>query len=150
MILDALNHRSCYAEMTELKSILDAMAEIHSDSMPQTKMIIDGDKAFINPVTLTTKPFAETQFEAHQRYADVHCIIAGTEEIIVNDLSKVTEIEAYSKEKDIGFYQGESGTVCILKPGDFLVCFPQDAHRVAIAPSIPGTVIKLVGKLRID
>ncbi len=93
MILDSLDYRSCYAEMPELKKILDAMADIHADSMPQTKMVIDGDKAFINPVTLTTKPFAETKFEAHQRYADVHCIIAGTEEIIVNDLSKVTEIE---------------------------------------------------------
>ncbi|MCH3962147.1 MAG: YhcH/YjgK/YiaL family protein [Solobacterium sp.] len=150
MILDSLDHRGCYAEMTELKSILDVMAEIQPDTMPQSKMIIDGDKAFINPVLLTTKPFAETKFEAHQRYADVHCIIAGIEEIIVNDLSKVTEIEAYSKENDIGFYQGESGTVCILKPGDFLVCFPQDAHRVAIAPSIPDAVIKLVGKIKMD
>ncbi|NLH63768.1 MAG: DUF386 domain-containing protein [Erysipelotrichaceae bacterium] len=150
MILDSLDHRSCYAEMPELKKILDAMAEIHAETMPRTKIVIDGDRAFINPVQMTTKPFAETKFEAHKRYADVHCVISGTEEIIVNDLSKVKEIETYSEEKDIGFYQGENGTVCILKPGDFLVCFPQDAHRVAIAPSIPDAVIKLVGKIKVD
>jgi YhcH/YjgK/YiaL family protein len=150
MILDSLDYRSCYAEMPELKKILDAMADIHADAMPRTKIVIDGDRAFINPVQMTTRPFAETKFEAHKRYADVHCVISGTEEIIVNDLSKVKEIETYSEEKDIGFYQGENGTVCILKPGDFLVCFPQDAHRVAIAPSIPDAVIKLVGKIKVD
>lgn len=149
MIFDSLDHRDCYYDIPGLKEILDTLAVIHDTNMPQTKLVLDEDKSFINPVVLTTKPLSETRYEAHQRYADVHCVVEGTEEIIVNDISYLEELEPYSKESDVGFYQGTNGTVCVLKPGDFLVCFPQDAHRVAIAPGDPGPVIKLVGKLKV-
>lgn len=147
MILDRLIHRDSYSSMAELKIMLDRMAEIQIDSLPDGKEEISENGSFLFPVQLITKPLDQCRYEAHRKYADIHCILAGTEEIIVSDLSTVTEIEPYSDEKDIGFYEGNEGTVCIQKPGDFLICFPQDAHRVAIAPTAPGRVIKLVGKI---
>ena len=150
MILDSLDNRRFYENIEGLKEILDALAEIHADNMPAEKMIIDEERSFINPVHLTTKPLSETHFEAHRRYADVHCVIEGTEEIIVSDIHTVKAIQPFSEENDFGLYDGEEGTVCILKPGEFLVCFPQDAHRVAIAPDSPAPVVKCVGKVRVD
>jgi biofilm protein TabA len=127
------------------------MAEIHAETIcRRQRMVLDEDSLFINPVQLTTKPLAETHFEAHRRYADVHCIIEGTEEIIVSPYPvTVKAIQPFSEENDFGLYDGESGTVVILKPGDFLVCFPQDAHRVSIAPGSPAPVLKVVGKIKV-
>lgn len=149
MILDSLDNRSFYEDIDGLKEILDVLADIHEDNMPAERLVIDEERSFINPVHLTTKPLSETHFEAHRRYADVHCVVSGTEEIIVSDIHKVKEIQPFSQENDFGLYDGEAGTVCILRPGDFLVCFPQDAHRVAIAPKDPAPVAKLVGKLKV-
>jgi YhcH/YjgK/YiaL family protein len=149
MILDSLDHRDCYKDIPGLKDILDAIASIHKENMLTEKLVIDGENSFINPVSFTTKNLSETRFEAHRKYADIHCVIEGTEEIIVSDIRNVKEIESFSLERDIGFYQGDNGTICILKPGDFLVCFPQDAHRVAIAPGNPSPITKVVGKLRV-
>ena len=149
MIFDRISHRDCYETIPGLKEILDTMAEIHKDNMPKELIQIDGANSFINPASIITRPVNLCRYEAHRQYADVHYIIEGTEEIIVSDLSEVTEIEVFSKDKDIGFYEGDQGTVCILKPGDFLVCFPQHAHKVAVAPSACSDVLKLVGKLRV-
>ncbi len=150
MIFDSLDSRSSYEDIPGLKQILDALAEIHDTNLPQTRVVLDEDRAFINPVILTTKPLAETHFEAHRRYADVHCVIQGEEEIIVNDIHNVKEIQPFSIPDDFGLYDSDQGTVCILKPGQFLVCFPQDAHRVAIAREKPASVMKLVGKLKVN
>lgn len=150
MIFDSLDNRSSYEDIPGLKQILDALAEIHDTNMPQARVVLDDGRAFLNPVILTTKPLAETRFEAHRRYIDIHCVIQGEEEIIVNDIHNVKEIQTFSILDDIGFYDSDQGTVCILKPGQFLVCFPQDAHRVAIAREKPASVMKLVGKLKVN
>lgn len=46
------------------------------------------------------------------------------------------------EEKDIGFYQGNESGSYLLKPGEFMICFPSDAHKVAIMDKLPETVKK--------
>ncbi|NCB33135.1 MAG: DUF386 domain-containing protein [Erysipelotrichia bacterium] len=150
MILDRLNHRESYSSIPGLKKILDILNELTAETLSKERIVIDEDHIFINPVSLTTKPKSECIFEAHRKYADIHCILSGTEEIIVSDISDLSIVKPYSEESDVGFYKGMHGTACILNPGDFLVCFPQDAHKVAIAAD--GNcreVIKAVGKIKI-
>ena len=54
------------------------------------------------------------------------------------------------KDKDIGFYEGcESGSY-LLKTGDFMVCFPSDAHKVGMMNTVPGMVKKVVVKIRVE
>lgn len=149
MILDRIQYRSFYCENAALNSVLEAMAAVGRDDFPSETILLDGEQAYINPVCFTTKPEAECLFEAHRRYADVHYIVEGCEKIVVSDLSGVAAKHAYNEEKDIGFYTGDQGTACVLHAGDFLVCFPQDAHKVAIAAGAPAPVKKLVGKIRV-
>lgn len=50
----------------------------------------------------------------------------------------------------IGFYEGcESGSY-LLKTGDFMVCFPSDAHKVGMMNTVPGMVKKVVVKIRVE
>lgn len=149
MIFDSIDHRSCYEDIPGLKDILEALSQINAENIPAERVVLHGDDSFINPVSFTSKKLDETKFEAHRRYADIHYVLAGEEEIIVNDVNGLDEVQKYSDKDDVGFYMGDKGTVCVLKPGDFLVCFPQDAHRVCIAPCEPAPVRKLVGKLRV-
>ena len=150
MILDKISHRASYSGDPALNQILAYMAGVTAESFPAEQARLDGDRAFVNPVCFTTKPESECLYEAHRRYADIHFIVEGCEKIIVSDIDAVAVRTPYSQERDIGFYTCDEGTACILRPGDFLVCYPQDAHRVAIGPDGPAPVKKLVGKLRVD
>ncbi len=149
MILDKIIHHETYHSEPRLDKVLTYMAGVTPETFPAGQVKLDGDLAFVNPVCFETKPEKECLFEAHRRYADVHFIVEGCEKIVVRDIAAVKVHTPYSEEKDIGFYTCDEGTVCVLHPGDFLVCYPQDAHKVAIAPAGPAPVKKLVGKVRV-
>lgn len=38
----------------------------------------------------------------------------------------------------------------LLKTGDFMVCFPSDAHKVGMMNTVPGMVKKVVVKIRVE
>lgn len=149
MIFDRIENWACYAQEPRLGKVLEYMAGVTRENFPEESVRLDGELAFVNPVTLETKPEKDCIFEAHRRYADVHFTVEGCEKIVVRDIHAVTLHTPYSEKKDIGFYTCEEGVAVVVHPGEFLVCYPQDAHKVAIAPAGPGPVKKLVGKVRV-
>jgi len=147
MIFDKLSHRDTYRDIPGLAPLLDYLAQ--AQALPEKRVALQGDDVFVNPVSLVTRPEADCRYEAHRRYADVHCVLTGREKIRVADIGTARPLGPFDPESDAGFYDAEGGTVFCLEPGDFLVCFPQDAHRVAIAAGPEGEPVqKLVGKLR--
>lgn len=149
MILDNIAHRSSYRQMTDLTQVLEYMAEQNVQTMPEVAVQLREGEVFVNPAQFTSKPIEECRFEAHRNFADVHYILEGSETIIVADIAKTTETTPYNKLQDIGFATCTEGVVCTLYPGDFLVCFPQDAHRVGIMQNAPMPVKKLIGKIKV-
>ena len=79
-------------------------------------------------------------YEAHEKYIDVHYIMEGAERIATADVSSLQIMTPFSEERDIGFYQGDESGRYLLKPGEFMVCFPSDAHKVAMMDKTPETV----------
>lgn len=149
MILDNIRHRSAYAEQQDLSLVLEYFFAADEETFPARRVELLENRIFVNPAEFTTKPESECVFEAHRRYADVHYIVSGCERITVSPLESVSPLGPFDAEKDFGLYGGGGGTVCILRPGDFLVCYPQDAHRVSAAVEGPAAVRKLVGKIRV-
>ena len=84
-----------------------------------------------------------------QKYIDVHYIMEGAERIATADVSSLQIMTPFSEERDIGFYQGDESGRYLLKPGEFMVCFPSDAHKVAMMDKTPETVKKIVVKIRV-
>ena len=75
-----------------------------------------------------TKPEEACKIEAHKKYIDIQCVLKGRELFGVADLSTQTLYEDKFAEKDVAFYHGEVDLIT-LTDGDFIVVFPQDAHR---------------------
>ncbi len=110
---------------------------------------IDGDDLFVNVIEYTTKNPEERFWEAHKEYLDLHFPIRGEEQI---DLALLEDLKAgdYDASQDFQAAQGEKRASVVLKPGDFLVCYPQDVHRTAVAVNgQPETIKKAVFKIRI-
>ena len=110
---------------------------------------LKGDLVYCTRFTYETIPQEESFFEAHRRYLDIHIMVEGEERVDMNrpeDL-KLTDAQ---EGNDLYAYQGESWHSTVLKPGEFLVVFPGDAHRIKVQVDGPKTVSKAVFKVCID
>lgn len=110
---------------------------------------IDGEDLFVNIVEYTTTDPENRFWEAHRDYLDVHVPISGTEQIDLGFLGRMKKGE-YQKDGDFQPADGEKNASVIMNPGDFLVCYPEDAHRTAVAANgQPETVKKAIFKVKI-
>lgn len=110
---------------------------------------LKGDLVYCTRFTYETIPQEESFFEAHRRYLDIHIMVEGEERVDMNrpeDL-KLTDAQ---EGNDFYAYQGESWHSTVLKPGEFLVVLPGDAHRIKVQVDGPKTVSKAVFKVCID
>ena len=110
---------------------------------------LQGDQVYCTRFTYETIPQEESFFEAHRRYLDIHIMVEGEERVDVNRPEDLTLTEA-QEGNDFYAYQGESWHSTVLKPGEFLVVFPGDAHRIKVQVDGPKTVSKAVFKVCID
>lgn len=114
-------------------------------ALPLGKTLIDGDAVFVNRSDYET--VGESVFEGHAAYADIHVVLEGEEAIGVSDVSVLKEIERKPEKDFIGF-AGEFQSVNVLRPGDALIVFPEDAHSPKrISGDAPCRVKKVVFKV---
>ncbi len=116
--------------------------------MPCGRIELDGDRLFINnsnPQCLTAE---EQVLEVHRRYLDVHILLEGEETIGWSPLSELkAEQQAYDAEADCALYADRPSTYVTLRPGQWLMAWPEDAHAPIIGQ---GKIRKLIAKLRLD
>ena len=110
---------------------------------------LKGDLVYCTRFTYETIPQEESFFEAHRRYLDIHIMVEGEERVDVNRPEDLDLTDA-QEGNDFYAYQGESWHSTVLKPGEFLVVFPGDAHRIKVQVDGPKTVSKAVFKVCID
>lgn len=147
MIFDSITNKDNYKDFPLLYQALCFLADLPEGTLPEPNTVLVEDQLFCNPVSLVSKPESECVYEAHQKYIDLHYIVRGVERIATSDITALSQDVPYSKEKDIGFLTGEADGYYDLKPGQFMVCFPNDAHKVAIMKDQPAPIDKIVFKI---
>lgn len=147
MIFDSLKNKDNYKEFTLLYKALDYLSSLGPHELPDSTVVLIKDTLFLNPVSLVSRPETECAYEAHKKYIDLHYILEGVEGIATAHPSALTETAAYDEDKDIMFFQGPEDGRYYLKPGQFMVCFPEDAHKVAMMKDEPGPIKKIVFKI---
>ena len=110
---------------------------------------LKGDLVYCTRFTYETIPQEESFFEAHRRYLDIHIMVEGEERVDMNRPEDLNLTDA-QEGNDFYAYQGENWHSTVLKPGEFLVVFPGDAHRIKVQVDGPKTVSKAVFKVCID
>ena len=110
--------------------------------------VIDGEDLFVNIVEYTTTDAESRFWEAHRQYLDVHVMLRGTEQIDIGFIENMEQKEYVEKDDFLPLEGGKSGSV-ILRDGDFLICYPADGHRTAVAVDGPETIKKAIFKVRI-
>lgn len=109
---------------------------------------IDGDRLFVNIVEYETTEVTNRFWEAHRNYLDVHLMLKGQEQIDLNFIENMEQKEFVEKDDFLPLEGGKNGEV-ILRDQDFLICYPHDGHRTAVAVEGPEMIKKAIFKVRI-
>ncbi len=118
---------------------------------------VDGGKQVVNDnffysvQSYMTKSAEECKFESHREFIDIQIIINGSEAMDIADISRLTVKEDYNSDKDIMFWEVPNRMVSTtLREGDYIILYPENAHRGERMMELETQVIKVVGKVRIN
>lgn len=96
-----------------------------------------------------TKSPDQALVECHRKYVDIQLVVSGAERFGFASVDDCIA-EEYNDDKDVQFL---SGTLDFLqlKPGNFVICFPGDAHQPGLnVDNEPSEVKKFVFKLPVE
>lgn len=110
---------------------------------------IDGNNLFVNIVEYETIDVENRFWEAHKNYLDLHLMLDGKEQIDVNFIGNMEEKEFVEKD-DFLQLEGDKNGHVILEKDDFLICYPNDAHRTAVKVNNPKKIKKAIFKIIIS
>lgn len=96
----------------------------------------------------TTKPWKESQLEAHREYLDIQYIVEGQEAVGWAPVETLTPAGEFNTQKDKGMYTGENEPM-VVKAGYCYVVYPEDAHAPGTHLDQPNDYKKVVVKLKV-
>jgi len=142
---DALTYRGIHPN---LDLALEHITPEFLASVGEERVELKGGDVYATRFTYETVPGEERVFEAHREYLDIHIMVDGSEGV---EIAPPEALEALSQRegKDFYTYRGEAHYRLALAPEDFLVVFPNDAHRIKMQLERPETVSKVVFKVRL-
>lgn len=149
MIISNLDAALRYESLHPLLPVLFQYVRTHSfDIVSAGRIELDGTHLYINVSDAVLKPQEKQPLEIHRQYIDVHFPISGNEICGWSHLSDLhTQPSApYEEATDFALFDEPAQTYFTIRPGQFYICYPEDAHAPIIGE---GHLRKLVAKVRI-
>jgi len=147
MILDSLKNAGQYHSLNPLfKQAFEFLEKNDILNFEPGKTIIDSDKLFISVMEIDGKTPETAKLETHNKYIDIQIVLKGNETMGWLDIDNCKNaVDQYNPEKDITFFKDQPSTYFTLRPGDFVIFFPEDGHAPAIGEGfIKKAVIKVL------
>ena len=132
-----------------LDMALDSINEEFLNSLGTERVDIKAGDLWCTKFTYNTIPDEESFFEAHEKFLDIHMMLEGSERVEIAAPAELQQFRA-EPENDFYAYNGEGRHKLVLSPGDFLVVWPGDAHKIKMQLDKPAAVTKAVFKVRIS
>ena len=146
MVKDLLSLSDRYASLgPRFVKAFEFAKTVDVTSMPDGMHPVVGDEVRALVQRYSTKLAGEARWEAHQKHIDLQYVISGEERVGVAPLGRM-QAEPYDAEKDILWLDGQGDWVT-LRPGEFVLLWPEDVHMPAMAIDAPVPVLKVVIKI---
>ena len=146
MIYGNIAYADRYASLHPLLPQLFAYVKSHDLlHTPMGKIVLDGDKLFINNVNPECLAQEKQVLEVHRRYIDVHILLEGKERVGWRNTNDCKELaHPYDEGDDFATFFDKPTTYIDMMPNDFLIVFPEDAHAPIIGS---GKIRKAIAKV---
>ena len=134
MIIDRLENLGKYESLHPLiKEVITFLDQTDIKTCETGKKCLKGTDLFVNLVYSEPKEKGEAKIETHNAYIDIQLPISATEIMGYSPRIGLPEVP-YDNDNDISFYEGEAENYFTVKPGMFVIFFPEDGHAPAITP----------------
>ena len=149
MIKDRLFNAENYYNISEnLKAGFEWLKNNKLTELEDGRYEIDGNNLYASIQTYITKE--DANYESHREYIDIQYMIRGAEKIGVTDLKNCKTCIEYDSSSDLEFYDIIKDEEYLkLEKGDFMIFFPNDAHKPSISIDTAIEVKKVVVKVKI-
>lgn len=148
MIFDSLKNSALYYGVhPRLKRAFELVAATDWSTMEPGIHELEGRDIYVNVMERALKTKDEAKLEVHDEYIDIQVLVSGNCEAFGWSERSALEKprEAFSREKDIQFFDDEPQTYYTLRSGQFTILFPEDGHAPMVGE---GTVRKIIVKVR--
>lgn len=149
MILSTLDQSARYEALHPLfKPFFDYVKAHDLLHEAPGRISLDGDRLYINNVCADLKAAADQVLEVHRDYLDIHVVLEGEERFGWLPLAEAAdERQPFDPATDCALYGDRPASWLTLRPGDFVIVYPEDAHAPIVGDG--GQVRKLIGKVRL-
>ncbi|GGD47682.1 YhcH/YjgK/YiaL family protein [Paenibacillus nasutitermitis] len=151
MIVGSMEHWASRRKFAHpvLRKAIDYLAKTDLGMLEVGKYPIWGGDMFALVMEIKTKGIADQPAEKHENFLDIHYLLQGKETIgwkMQDDNCK--PCQSYNPEEDFALFAGlEEESLVKLKPGMFMVLFPEDIHRPGLTEAASSDVRKVVVKI---
>ena len=150
MILAHIEDSERYFSLHPLfKQLFDYVKTHDLSQVPAERITLDGERLFINVADASLKSPEEQVLEVHRRYIDVHFPLSSNEVMGWSPLQGLQSesVNPFNDEDDYAVYAETAQTYLTIRPGEFAIVWPEDAHAPIIGE---GKLRKLIAKVLID
>ena len=143
MILERLESAAVYEKLNpNLKAAFDFLRQENLADLDEDRYEVDGEKVYAMVVRKGGSKKEEVKLEAHKKYIDIHYSVSGTEVFGWKSCRAcTTDSEGYSVENDCELYNEPPDSWVSITPGNFALCFPEDAHAPMAMEEIVHKII---------
>lgn len=147
MILDSVNQFHNYIHLHPLfPEVSKYINSIDANNIRLGTHEISGKDIFVIISNSILKTDRESKLEIHDNYIDIQIPLSKTERFGWDNRRDLVEpIDAYDQAKDILFYNDIPSTYIDVKPLNFIIFYPEDAHAPCIGE---GYIVKIVIKVK--
>lgn len=150
MILAHIEDSERYYSLHPLfKQLFDYVKTHDLSQVPAERITLDGERLFINVADASLKSPEEQVLEVHRRYIDVHFPLSSNEVMGWSPLQglQTESVNPFNDEDDYAVYAEPAQTYLTIRPREFVIVWPEDAHAPIIGE---GKLRKLIAKVLID
>ena len=149
MIVDTLEHLAQLAPLSP--AFADAVSFLGRPDLadlPPGRLDVGARGAYATIVCVPARHADQGQLEAHRRYADIQVLLGGQETIGWRPLADCARpVADHDPESDLRFFADAPQIWLTLRPGQFAVFLPADAHLPLVGE---GSLSKIVVKVPLD
>lgn len=148
MIIDLIkNCEKYYSIHPRFKEVFEFILKTDFSKIDCGRYEIEGDNIYVNIEEYKTKDVSKPEY--HKKYIDIQLVASGKEMVGYLPKSDLIIDDGYDEKKDLGFGQGVPDFINI-KPGLFLIFFPDDVHQPCMMVGESKKVKKVVVKVKVD
>lgn len=150
MIIDKIENSEIYLNMHPfMKDAFNFLEQCSNGEIKEGRHAIKGDEIYALVLSYDSKEKEKLQYETHDNYIDIQCMIKGNEYQMYESRDELKEISPYNSEKDITFYTYDNkGSKLHLTEGTFAIYFPNDGHMPGIPSWSKQRCTRVVVKIR--